>query len=151
IIAAAPSPDGQLLRTLEFDGTLNEWNLQPPNVPAPVAAVENPGPAGMSLPYPARFGYAVSRGGLFAACVQRVPGEKPWTVRVWDLAGNRSATFEARPFKTTTFSSGGQGLLLSADGKRVALSRFVPRVQGGFGQFDPKQEPSPSDLTVWEW
>ena len=78
----------------------------------------------------------------------RGQGEKPDTVRVWDLAGNRTTSFDAGPFNAPAFG-GGQGLLLSADGKRVALSRFMGR--SAFGVVNPKGPPSPPDVTLWEW
>jgi serine/threonine protein kinase/WD40 repeat protein len=152
IVAAAAAPD-QRLRTVEFDGTLKEWDLRPAKEPSPIAVVKL-GERGRGGPPPAaRFGYAVSDGGQYAACVERAFGEKPYTVRVWELAGNRSATFEARPFKARGIPAGGQGLHLSADGKRVALARFDPRLRGtgGFGQFEPKDPLPPSDVIVWEW
>src|SRR5262249_21279349 len=151
IVAAAPLPDTKLLRTIEAGGTLKEWNLERPKAPAPIAVVEQgaPGPGPGNLPPTARFGYSVSAGGGHVACVERAQGDKSYAVRVWDLGGNRTATFDAGPFKTSTFPMGGRGLFISADGKRVALSREDPG--RGWGKFDPQDPPTPTDVTVWEW
>jgi serine/threonine protein kinase/WD40 repeat protein len=150
IVAAAAVPD-QRLRTLESNGTLKEWDLQPPKVPAPIAAVEVDRQGGSGPSVTARIGYSVAAGGGHVACVDRGRGENPYTVHVWDVAGNRSTTFDAGPFKAGFFA-GSQELRLSADGKRVALSRVDPRGGAGWvGKVDPQNPPLPPDLTVWEW
>src|SRR5262249_25033419 len=73
---------------------------------------------------------------------------QPWTVRVWDLAANKTMSFDAGPFKAVVSGTGAQGLRLSADGKRVALSRYA---NGAFGKVNPQNPPPAPDLTVWEW
>jgi serine/threonine protein kinase/WD40 repeat protein len=151
IVAAAAASD-QRLRTVESNGTLKEWDLTR-RVPAPVAAVEVDRQPGRSLPFSSSISYSVSDGGGSVACLERGAGGKSDTVRVWELAGNRTTTFDAGPFKASDFPFWGRELFVSANGKRVALGRFDPRGLGGVesGKVDPENPSPPSDLTVWEW
>jgi serine/threonine protein kinase/WD40 repeat protein len=159
IVAATMSPDQRLL-TIETDGTLKEWDL-PTWISQVVAAVDVDGqwgPGGIQSPT-ARIGYTVAPGGGHVACVDRGKGEpngdQPWTVRVWDLAANKTTSFDAGSFKAGVFVAGARGLRLSADGKRVALSRNGVLARdwgaGGVAKVDPQNPPPLPDLTVWEW
>jgi serine/threonine protein kinase len=149
IVAAETLPD-QRLRTIETDGRLKEWDLSPKIAPL-VAAVE----VEMGgLPPTVRMAYTIAPGGGHVACVDRGKGapknDQPWTVRVWDLAANRTTSFDAGPFKSGFVGVGAPGLRLSADGKRVALSR-LGNLNGPLAKVDPQNPPPPPDLTVWEW
>jgi serine/threonine protein kinase/WD40 repeat protein len=150
IVAAAMSPE-QRLRTIETDGRLKEWDLSPKIAPL-VAAVEVDPQLGMGDL--ARIAYTIAPGGGHVACVDRGKGgpnnDQPWTVRVWDLAANKTTSFNAGPFKAGFFGNGAQGLRLSADGKRVALSR-LGNLNGPLAKVDPQNPPPAPDLTVWEW
>jgi WD40 repeat protein len=151
IVAAAAAP-GQRLRTVEFDGTLMEWDLTR-KVPEPVAQVEVDRPPGRNLPFSSRISYSVSEGGGYVACLEGGAGDKSDTVRVWELAGKRTTTFDAGPFQVPDFTYRGQNVVVSGDGKRIALGRFDFRGLGGVesGKVDPQNPSPPSDLTVWEW
>jgi len=151
IVAAAAAPD-QRLRTVDVVGTLKEWDLAR-RVRPPIARVELDRPAERDFPVGSRIGYSVSAGGGYVAGLERGADNKSDTVRVWDLAGNRTATFDAEPFKASSFSVNSHGLFVSANGKRVALGRFDPRGEllAEAGKVDPQNPPPPSDMTVWEW
>jgi serine/threonine protein kinase/WD40 repeat protein len=148
IVAAAVSPN-QRFRTVEFNGTLKEWDLTR-KLPPPIDRVEMDKLAGGVFQFNARIGYSVSPGGGYVARLDREPGDKPDTVRVWDLARNRTTTFDAGPFKGSGFPGSSQRLFVSADGKRVALFRYDPQ-SWAVGMVDPQNPSLPSDVTVWEW
>jgi serine/threonine protein kinase/WD40 repeat protein len=143
--APAPKPDDQLLRTIEADGTLKEWDLRPPQDPPRIAVAElrNPVP-GVSGPPGV---YTVSAGGEWVAFAQ--PGRD---VQVWDVAGKGPTILKARP-RGVANRVGPQSVFLSADGKRVALYRVNPRraLLGAPPEKDNPENPTPPpDLTVWD-
>jgi WD40 repeat protein len=148
ILAAALLPDKPRLRTVEADGTLKEWDLQPPRPPARIAVAEEPSRMSGGIPLGRVRTHTVSADGAWVARAAPGDGEKPDTVQVWDVAANGTTILEARA--RAAQSSTGLGVVLSADGKRVALSRYELRF-GGFGaDVDPQKPAPPPDVTVWD-
>jgi serine/threonine protein kinase/WD40 repeat protein len=149
IAAAMPTADGRRLHSVEVDGTLKVWDLRP-NQPARIAAVDEPlrDPEGNeAIP---RRSYTISADGARAARVGAPGGDGADTVHVWDSAGNGTTVLKARPHPAAPATITLYALHLSADGKRVALSRnHLPRRLGA-AKAEPANPVPPQELTVWD-
>src|SRR5262249_59951855 len=121
--ARAEGKDGRLW-SVEDDGTLKQWDLQPPE-PVRIVAGKNV----VATPL-----FRLSANGAWVARVhvekEDMKDEYRSIVEVWDTAGKKEAKVfqkvgEARGNRTRFFPNGSDptAVALSADGRRVALLR----------------------------
>jgi serine/threonine protein kinase/WD40 repeat protein len=137
IMAAVATGDGRHLFSLESDGVLKQWDLRSTE-PVRIATDER-SPT-----------LAVSDDGAWVAWVHTTGAEQRTTVQVGDTGGKEVITLKARPRNGAgpderTLAT----VLLSADGKRVALIR-TSLGRGGQPKPDPATLPVPPDVTVWD-
>jgi serine/threonine protein kinase/WD40 repeat protein len=152
IAARAEGPDGRLW-SVEADGTLKQWNLQPPEPVRIGTAV---------LDAVAEPLFALSANGAWVARVHvekvDMKDEYRSIVEVWDTAGKAQAkvlkTVGGLRGKRGQFGADPTAVALSADGRRVALLRpaeFPPLAKGAKDDpANPRKASAPADLTVWD-
>jgi WD40 repeat protein len=155
VVARAEGRDGSLW-SVEDDGTLKQWDLQPPE---PVRI----GAAGKNVVATPLF--ALSANGAWVARVhvekEDMKDEYRSIVEVWDTAGTKEAkVFQKvdgpRGNRTQFFPNAGDptAVALSADGQRVALLRpaaFPPLAKDEKDDpANPRKPIAPADLTVWD-
>jgi serine/threonine protein kinase/WD40 repeat protein len=148
IVARAFSPDGKRLWSLEANGSIKEWDARPAGERA--IRFERT----REIAEASKLDVSSDGGRLASILETRTESDPPFTLRcrvqVWNAAGESLGIFTPPPRVGTPESripEQVEGLKLSRDGRRVALTRrYSP---GGFGNKSDPGQPS-SDLTVWD-
>jgi serine/threonine protein kinase/WD40 repeat protein len=154
VAARAEAPDGRLW-SVEADGTLKQWSLQPPE-PVRIGTA-----AATASGFPL---FVLSANGAWVARVYVAKGELPdeyrSIVEVWDNGGKGVKIFRKsggpRGNRTQFFPNATDptAVAISASGRNVALLRpaaLPPRPADGKNDAAiPRQAIAPADLTVWD-